>query len=293
MHSQSNKNIYPFWMLLPALAVYTVFTIVPVVISIALSFTDWNIERLYAPEWKGVSNFITLFQDDIFLRSIGNTLIFALFTTVLKTLGGLLLALALYKAFAGSGVLRAVFYAPCALSVTVVGVLFKSILANDGLLNYALSMVNLGGLATNWLAEYGTALGSTIVVESWMWAGFNMFIFISALQAVPKDLYEYAEIEGASKTVTFFKITLPLIAPAMTTVVTLSVSGGLKVFDIIYVLTNGGPGFDTQVLSTYTYQSFSLGLLGESSAATVILSLIVVTISFILNRYLVAKEVSL
>lgn len=95
MHSQSNKNIYPFWMLLPALAVYTVFTIVPVVISIALSFTDWNIERLYAPEWKGVSNFITLFQDDIFLRSIGNTLIFALFTTVLKTVGGLLLALAL------------------------------------------------------------------------------------------------------------------------------------------------------------------------------------------------------
>ena len=85
-----------------------------------------------------------------------------------------------------------------------------------------------------------------------MWAGFNMFIFISALQAVPKDLYEYAEIEGASKTVTFFKITLPLIAPAMTTVVTLSVSGGLKVFDIIYVLTNGGPGFDTQVLSTYS-----------------------------------------
>ena len=120
-----------------------------------------------------------------------------------------------------------------------------------------------------------------------------MFIFISALQAVPKDLYEYAEIEGASKTVTFFKITLPLIAPAMTTVVTLSVSGGLKVFDIIYVLTNGGPGFDTQVLSTYTYQSFSLGFLGESSAATVILSLIVVTISFILNRYLVEKEVRL
>ena len=118
-----------------------------------------------------------------------------------------------------------------------------------------------------------------------------MFIFIAALQAVPREYYECARMEGAGSWVQFKKITLPLIAPSFTVFVTLGVSGGLKVFDIIYVLTNGGPGFDTQVLSTYVYQSFSLGYLGESSAGSVILCAIVTLISFLMNKYLIGKEV--
>ena len=138
------------------------------------------------------------------------------------------------------------------LSITVIGVLFKSILANRGLLNNALELVGLGQVATDWLGRYGTALGSVILVETWMWAGFNMFIFISGLQAIPADYYESATLDGASAFEKFKHITLPLIVPSLTVVVTLSIAGGLKVFDIIYVITNGGPGFDTQVLSTYT-----------------------------------------
>ena len=98
-------------------------------------------------------------------------------------------------------------------------------------------------------------MGSVILVETWMWAGFNMFIFISGLQAIPEDYYESATLEGASAFEKLKNITLPLIVPSMTVVVTLSIAGGLKVFDIIYVITNGRPGFDTQVLATYTYQS--------------------------------------
>ena len=164
-------------------------------------------------------------------------------------------------------------------------------MSKTGLLNNALEALGAGGITMDWLAHYGTAIGSVILIESWMWAGFNMFIFISALQAVPKDYYEYASIEGASPWACFCNITLPLIAPSFTVVITLGISGGLKVFDIIYVITNGGPGFDTQVLSTYVYQSFSLGFLGESSAGSVILCAIVMLISFLLNRYLVAREV--
>ena len=171
--------------------------------------------------------------------------------------------------------------------------LFKSILANKGLLNNVLQMIGLSNLTHDWLGSYGTAIGSVILVETWMWAGFNMFIFISGLQAIPEDYYESATLDGASAFAKLKNITLPLIVPSMTVVVTLSIAGGLKVFDIIYVLTNGGPGFDTQVLATYTYQSFSLGFLGESSAGSVILAVIVVIISFTMNRYFTKREVEM
>ena len=191
-------------------------------------------------------------KDPVFIRSIANTFIFVALTTILKTSLGFLLALALVKKVFARGFLRTVYYAPCVLSITVIGVLFKSILANRGLLNNALELVGLGQVATDWLGRYGTALGSVILVETWMWAGFNMFIFISGLQAIPADYYESATLDGASAFEKFKHITLPLIVPSLTVVVTLIIAGGLKVFDIIYVITNGGPGFDTQVLSTYT-----------------------------------------
>ena len=216
------------------------------------SFTDWNIERLYEPTFTGLKNYIELLKDPVFIRSIANTFIFVALTTILKTSLGFLLALALVKKVFARGFLRTVYYAPCVLSITVIGVLFKSILANRGLLNNALELVGLGQVATDWLGRYGTALGSVILVETWMWAGFNMFIFISGLQAIPADYYESATLDGASAFEKFKHITLPLIVPSLTVVVTLSIAGGLKVFDIIYVITNGGPGFDTQVLSTYT-----------------------------------------
>ena len=290
---RKKKSIYPLWVLIPALVIYTVFSVVPIFISLVCSFTNWNISRMYAPVFNGLANYAELLQDPVFLRSIGNTLLFALATTVLKTCVGFLLALALVKKMPARGLLRTIYYAPCVISITVVGVLFKSILANKGLLNNALNVIGLGGLAHDWLGSYATAIGSVILVETWMWAGFNMFIFISGLQAISSDYYESATLDGASAFDKFKNITLPLIVPSMTVVVTLSIAGGLKVFDIIYVITNGGPGFDTQVLATYTYQSFSLGFLGESAAGSVILTVIVVLISFTMNRYFTKREVEM
>ena len=290
---RKKKSIYPLWVLIPALVIYTVFSVVPIFISLVCSFTNWNISRMYAPVFNGLANYAELLQDPVFLRSIGNTLLFALATTVLKTCVGFLLALALVKKMPARGLLRTIYYAPCVISITVVGVLFKSILANKGLLNNALNVIGLGGLAHDWLGSYATAIGSVILVETWMWAGFNMFIFISGLQAISTDYYESATLDGASAFDKFKNITLPLIVPSMTVVVTLSIAGGLKVFDIIYVITNGGPGFDTQVLATYTYQSFSLGFLGESAAGSVILTVIVVLISFTMNRYFTKREVEM
>ena len=291
--TKKKKSIYPLWVILPAIVVYTIFSVVPIVISLVCSFTDWNMGRLYTPVFRGLANYVELLKDPVFLRSIGNTFLFALATTVLKTVVGFLLALAMVKKIPGRGLMRTIYYAPCVISITVVGVLFKAILANKGLLNNVLQMIGLSGLSHDWLGSYGTAMSSVIMVETWMWAGFNMFIFISGLQAIPQDYYESATLDGATGFEKLKNITLPLIVPSMTVVVTLSVAGGLKVFDIIYVITNGGPGFDTQVLATYTYQSFSLGFLGESAAGSVILAVIVVIISFTMNHYLTKREVEM
>lgn len=284
---------YPFWLSIPAITVYSVFVIVPILMSLVLAFTDWNVNRWTSPSFAGLSSFIEILKDPVFMRSLINSFLYAIATTVLKVVFGLALALALVKPFKGNTIFRTIFYLPCVLSMTVIGVLFTAILAKNGLLNNLLEILHLTSFQREWLGQYGTAMTWIILIESWMWAGFNMFVFISGLQAIPRDYYEAASTEGASRLKQFTKITLPLIMPAITVNVTLNVAGGMKVFDIIYVLTNGGPGTDTQVLSTYGFKAFSLGYLGESSAASIILTILVIIISFALNGFFRKREVEL
>lgn len=290
---QKKHNAYPFSLALPALILYTVMIILPVAMSVALSFTDWNIRRWFEPVFNGVVNYIEVVQDEVFLVSVFNSLLFAISTTILKIAAGLALALALCKPFFGNSVFRTIYYVPCVISTTVIGVLFTAILGMNGLLNNVLTTMGLEVLTREWLGRYGTAMFWIILIEVWMWAGFNMFIFISGLQAIPKDYYEACEIEGATAWHKFYHITLPLLVPAITVNGTLNLAGGMKVFDIVYVLTNGGPGTDTQVLSTYVFRSFSFGMLGESSAANVILTFIVIILTFALNGYFRKREVEI
>ncbi|MFI3207546.1 MAG: sugar ABC transporter permease [Eubacteriales bacterium] len=293
MNRKLDRKSYPMYLAIPALTFYTFFIIVPFGLSAVLSLTDWNITRMYEPVFRGLYNYFEIFSDATFIRAIQNTLIFALCSTTLKTIFGLLLALGLYKASKLNNVLRTIFYVPCVLSTLIIGVLFTSILAKSGLLNNLLESVGLASLTMNWLGYYGSALACVIFIEGWMWSGFNMFIFIAGMQAIPVDYYEFARIEGASAWNQFKNITIPLLMPSFTVTVTLGITGGLKVFDLIYVLTGGGPGYDTQVVSTYVYSSFGLGFLGESAAASVILSIIVVVISFSLNRFFTKREVEM
>lgn len=291
MKNNVKRKIYPGWMCGPAIGIYSLFYIVPIIIAFLFSFTDWNMNRLNTPHFLGIQNFINLFGDKVFLRSVGNTLLFAAMTTTLKTVAGLGLALMVVQKFKGNGFFRTLFYLPCVLSCMIIGLLFTGILKQDGLLNNGLTAIGLPGFTCDWLGRYGTAMVWIILIEVWMWAGFNMFLFISGLQSIPRELYESAEMDGANPWKRFTKITLPMLAPSFTVVITLNITGGLKVFDLVYALTGGGPGFDTQVLSTYTYRAFGLGLLGKSSASSVILSAGVVLIAFALNRFLRGKEV--
>lgn len=291
MKHKMQHKAYPLWLSMPGILIYTVFFIVPIIAAFGYSFTNWNLNNMNQARWVGLNNFISLLQDEVFLRSICNTLLFAFFTTIFKTLMGLLLALLVVKKFPGNSLFRTLYYLPCVLSTMIVGLLFTAILKQDGLLNNMLTSMGMGSLTRDWLGSYGSAMTWIIIVEIWMWAGFSMFLFISGLQAIPNDCYESAQINGATSWQQFRYITLPLLAPSFTVVTTLNLTGGLKVFDLVYSLTGGGPGFDTQVLSTYVYRAFGMGQLGKSSAAAIMLSLLVVIIAFSLNRFLKSKEV--
>lgn len=288
---RKGRRIYPFWLSVPALLIYSIFVIVPILLGLGLAFTDWNIHRLDEPVFVGLRSFKEVLKDTVFIRSLGNTFLFSITTTFLKIVFGLVLALALVAPFKGNSIFRTIFYVPCVLSMTVIGVLFTAILSKNGLLNHFFDILQLDMLKREWLGQYATAMFWVILIESWMWAGFNMFIFISGIQAIPVDYYEAASTEGASKFQQFLKITMPLLVPAITVNATLNIAGGMKVFDIIYVLTNGGPGTDTQVLNTFAYRAFGVGYLGESSAASIILTFLVMLISFALNRFLRKREV--
>ncbi|MFI3212152.1 MAG: sugar ABC transporter permease [Eubacteriales bacterium] len=290
---KNNRNLYPFAMTIPAIIIYSLFAIVPIIMGICLSFTDWNIKRWQEPVFSGLLNYQEVLSNDIFFTALKNTMIYAFSTSILKVIMGLALALVLAKAFKGNGIFRTIFYLPCVISITVIGVLFSAILAKNGLFNNVLEFLNLEMLQREWLGRYGTAFSWIIFIDSWMWAGFNMFIFISGLQAISQDYYEVADIEGASKIAQFFKITVPLLIPAITVNTTLNIAGGMKVFDIVYVLTNGGPGTDTQVLATFAFRTYGIGLLGESSAANIILTVLVIVISLTLNRIFRNMEVEL
>lgn len=284
------KN-YPLVLVVPAVVIYSVFFILPIASAFFYSFTDWNLDRMNDVRFIGFRNFANLLSDNVFIRSTVNTVIFAVSTTVLKTFFGLMLALLVVQKVPFVGVFRTLFYFPCVLSCMIVGLLFSGILRTDGLLNNILVKLELGSLARDWLGSYGTAMFWLIIIETWMWAGFSMFLFISGLEAIPKEYYESAQIDGASPFRRFTSITLPLLAPSFTVVTTLNITGGLKVFDIVYALTGGGPGFDTQVLSTYAYRAFGMGLLGKSSASSLLLSLFIVFITFALNRLLKKREI--
>ncbi|MEG1457901.1 MAG: sugar ABC transporter permease [Acetivibrio sp.] len=290
MNKKQLSKTYPIWMSVPAVVIYTLFFILPILTAFFYSFTDWNLDRMNTPQFIGFRNFINLFQDEIFAKSLFNTFLFAFTTTIFKTAVGLGLALIVVKKFMGNSIFRTLFYLPCVLSCMIVGMLFTGILKQDGLINNFLASVGLSNLIRDWLGSYSTAMFWIIFIEVWMWAGFSMFLFISGLQSISREYYESAEIDGATAWQKFKGITLPLLAPSFTVIVTLNITGGLKVFDIVYALTGGGPGFDTQVLNTYTYRAFGLGLLGKSSASALILSCFVVIITFALNKLLKSKE---
>lgn len=285
MNTQSR---YPLHFAVPALALYGLFFIVPSLSGIVYAFTDWS---SFSDDvtFVGLKNFAKLFSSgEHFLAYFGNTFIFTGVTIVLKTVLGLGLALLLNQGMNRLvNVYRVMIYIPVVLPFVVVGLIFRSILnPATGILNTGLRAIGLDGLALNWLVDPHIALYSVSVVDTWKGVGYIMVILLAGLQTIPKDYYEAAEVDGASAWARFRFVTLPMLMPAIVIVTVLNVLYGLRVFDIVYAMTNGGPGYATEVLSTGIFKAFSQGQYALGTAISSVLFLILIAAGYGVIRLL-------
>lgn len=282
-----NKNkIYNVWFSVPALALYLVLFISPVILNFGHSLTNWNAIKLTGETAKyiGMRNFQKIFQDPELTAIIVRTIWFAFVTTIFKNIFGLLLALVLNEGFRSKEALRAVYFLPSMLSPLIIGLIFGSLLMTNGFVNQLLTAVGLEHLTRPWLTTAFTALGSTMMVDIWKQVGFNMVIYLAGLQLIDKTYYEAADLDGATYFDKLHYITLPRMIPSVIINLLLNMSQGLKTFDIVYVLTNGGPNGATELINTQVYKQFGQKLYGMSSAYGVIMFVITAIFGIMILR---------
>jgi raffinose/stachyose/melibiose transport system permease protein len=285
-------SAYPTWFAAGALLLYGVFSLLPSVLGIGYAFTDWN---AYSTElnWVGLDNFATILSSGpTYIRFIANTIVFTVSTIFLKTAIALGLALLLTEGVRRlSYVYRALIYLPAVLPILIVSLIFRSVLnPATGLLNETLRAVGLGALALHWLTDVSLAMWSVIAVDVWRGVGYIMVILIAGLQAIPRDYYEAASIDGASGRQTFRHITLPLLMPVLAVTTVLNLLYGLKVFDIVFVLTRGGPGRATDTVYTAIFDDFSKGRYGIATALSTLLFLVMIVLGYVTIRALRREE---
>ena len=244
------KSPYPYLLVLPALIVYGVLYVLPAASGFLLSFFNVKTFKISSFTFAGLENYATVLRNPYFSVAIKNTLLFSIVTTLGKVGFGLALALLVNNRFRGVNYMRTVFFLPAVLNNVAVGLVFRSMMHPSGLINRTLSAIGLGALTQNWLTNPKIAIFSCAFVEIWKWTGYTMVILLAGLQAIDTTYYEAAELDGASCWQQFRSVTLPLIMPAFNNAVVISIVGGLKVFDIVQALTNGGPGNATSVFGT-------------------------------------------
>ncbi len=284
-----NKNrMYPTWFIFGALLLYAVLYVLPSLMGIAYSFTDWSV---YSQEihFVGWQNFATVFSTDYnYTRILGNTFLFTFVTTLAKNVIGLALAVLLTKRVKLLNFHRAVMYLPCVLSALIVGMIFKSVLnPKIGLLNTTLRALGLDALAKNWLTDSKIAFRSVMAVDIWKGMGYIMTILIAGIMSISPTYYEAAEIDGGSAWQCFRHITLPLLTPTLTVTTVLNVIYGLKVFDTVYALTNGGPGYATEVLYTGVYKEFGLGRYAVGTTLSSIMTVVMLVVGYFMIKHMV------
>jgi ABC-type sugar transport system permease subunit len=277
--------------ILPSLAIYSIIMIFPMFYGFYYSLTDWNgIKPKY--NFVGLSNFVKMITDERLINSVKVTLIFVVAVVLIVNIFGLLFAVLLNNAGKLTNLYRSAFFAPIVLSSVAVAYVWSAIYSYYGMLNSVLDYLGMDFLKLNWLSDPKISVYSMIAVESWGRLGFHMVLFLAALQTIPKELYESAEIDGCNAITKFKHITLPLIVPGATVSIILSTIAQLKQYDIVKILTDGGPGFSTETI-TYNImeRAFQSNMQGYASAIAFILFVVIVLITMIQNMWLQRKEV--
>ena len=269
----------PLLFLAPNLVIFSVFIIFPAVLGLRMSLYDW--ELLGNKTFAGGKNFFLLLHDAMFWRTLANTFEYVAAAVPFIVVSALLLALLVAKKAAGIGVFRAFYYLPTMLSLIIVGIAWRWILGYDiGILNYALKPLFPDGVS--WLTDGNLAMASLVFVTVWTRAGYFMMMFVGGLQAIPETFYEAARIDGAGGWKIFRSITLPLLRPIFLVVAVLATIESFKAYELIYVMTQGGPGSSTKLLVQYVYQvAFEEDRMGYASAMSAVLLAIIGFFTFL------------
>lgn len=277
------RKLFPYALIAPAMAFLIVFTVYPCINLVYLGFTDWNLVRP-VKRFVGWQNYQTLFKRPDFAQALRNTAVYTVAMVVLLIVGSLLLAMWLKDNKKLNFVAQAAIFTPHIISLVSVSMVWQWLMEPKvGVLNTILRFLGLTPL--QWLESSKTALMSVIIVSFWKSIGYYTLVVLSALQNIPAEIYEAAELDSASKWRTFYKITFPMISPQLFFLLIIITINSFKVFDTINIMTNGGPAGSTNVLAYYIYQyAFSYMMIGYASAAGTILLLILSVLTVLYFR---------
>ena len=279
--------------LAPALLVYAGFTIYPVIRTFYNAFH--TIKPQGVVEFVGLANFQTLLlADSTFWKAVANTAWFAIVATIVDVIGGLLLALCLFARAPLAPLLRVVWFTPVLMSYVVVGIIWVWMYDYDwGLANTVLRWLGLAAFEQSWLGQPSTALWSVLVAHEWKWLGFNMIVFLAALHALPGEVLGAAELDNCGWFAKLVYIIVPMLRTTILNLLVLSFIGKMKIFDLVWIMTQGGPLWATETVSTYVYKrafNWNTFDLGYPSAIASVWFVVVCAAVIILNRLLATRE---
>lgn len=288
--SNHHKKIYSPWFILPGGLVYFIFFLLPTLSSLFFSMTWWTLDDW---EFIGLENFVDFFSETSLNISFKNTLIYASLTSGMKVILALFLGVFLSSPFVKTrNYLRSVLFFPNLLSTLAVGLAFQALMhPTRGVINTALGLLGITG--PDWLGNVKLALFSVALVDIWKGVGIATVIYIAGIASIPAQYYEALLVDGGNAFDKFRYITLPLVRPARNSVIILSFIGGLRTFDLIMVMTKGGPGFTTHVMSYVIYKLYTNSLYGLSTAGNVIMFIFIAVLAFPLYKFITKTEVEL
>lgn len=279
---------------LPAFLYMILFVGYPIVSNVILSLQDVTVKNLAKGPRKfiGLANYATLFGDDVFRKALTNTVLFTVSCLIFQFIIGFALALFFQKEFKFSKAVRGLLMMPWMIPMTVTALIFKFMFATDvGVINFFLKSLGLIGENIEWLTTPGTAMFAVIAANVWIGIPFNTILISTGLTTIPQELYESASIDGAGGWQRFWKITVPLLRPTMESVLVLGFIYTFKVYDLVYVMTTGGPVNSTHLLSTYSYKlSFDMFRYSEGSAVANVLLVILLLVGMVYMKITMEGE---
>lgn len=271
--------------ILPALLVYLLFQIIPLIGAIFFSFMDWNGIGGAPLEFVGVKNYIDAFHDADFLLSLKNMLKMVVFSVIFHTPVALVMAAVINTKCKGYRLFKALFFVPTVFPLTAVGLMWYFVFMPTGVFNSFLKVVGLTSATGAWLVDPATAMNTIVFVNIWAGVGYYMVILLAGLTTIPDDVYEAAAIDGAGKLQCFFKITVPMLKPTISMCILMDIIGSVKVFDLVFAMTGGGPNGLTNLPTTLMYnEAFKYSHYGLGSAIGIIIMVICLAGTLISNK---------